>query len=314
MKRASGSRCATLAWLGAVLVPSLASAQTGPVAFSITHQYVSYRSFILGNGVEADTGAVDSHSTTLALDYAVNDRLSLNLSVPFVARRYRGPYPHGVEGVDVPAGTPFLDDGSYQADWQDIRLTASYRTGWGERLVGGPSIEVEAPVGDYPIYGSAAVGKGLWRVGIGATLGAQWEGSNTYWSASYAYVISEEVDNVDLDHHRFSAELGRFLSAAWSGRVFVVGKRGGGLDFFCDVVGRTPQFDRCDEDDYPSFTDRRWYHHDQTMSGEFVNVGMGIDWAASDAHQLTLSWMTGVWERNGYATEHAVTLGWTRYF
>lgn len=93
---------------------------------SVGYQYISVDGFEASTGT-LEIGTTDTHSLFFEIDYNITDRVSLYAGLPLIRKRYQGPFPHSVAGLDAPNDTaPFIDDGKYRTEWQDFRFGARY--------------------------------------------------------------------------------------------------------------------------------------------------------------------------------------------
>lgn len=296
---AACARTIIAAWLIA-LSPALdaAQGQAGHGQFAITYQVIRADGFEATNG-KLDIGVTDTHTLNFDLDYHLTDRWSVSVGIPLVRKRYTGTFPHDPSVLVPPRDAPNIDDGQYRTDFQDWHLGLSYLAVDG-RLRVEPFIALGVPSSDYPFFGHAAVGQNLWKFDVGASFSYAPGLSDAWYRADLAYVFVEETLGVSIDHWRLRLETGYFFNQAWSGRVFVLAKEGDGLDF---------------PDDFPPpRTSEKWFQHDRMVKHNYVNAGLGVDWAFDERHRLSLTGLTMVHADQVHIVEYAFTLGLARSF
>ncbi|MEM1229127.1 MAG: hypothetical protein AAGI15_01215 [Pseudomonadota bacterium] len=262
---------------------------------SVQYQYVEQEGFIFGDGeTEVDLGRLIAQTLQFDLLYHLNDRWSVEVGLPIVRKRYNGPIRHDPLLLDNPRpDNEFLDDGSWQTNVANIELGLSRHFQYRDITIS-PFLRFEVPSHNYEVYGLAAAGDGLKKVMLGTGISAPIGLSNFYLRGEWGYTFSERGgDGINVNHHRFQAELGYFLNRRWTARVFALGRIGNGLDF---------------PEDYPSLTDEIWYRHDQTMSHEFINVGVGFDYQVSARYNVSFWTQELVEGRNTNTTDAAYYL------
>jgi len=288
----------------AVLAASLIVAATpvwpaaGDGHVSLSYQYISVDGFE-GTSGKFDIGTVDTHSINVEVDYALSDRWSVSAGIPWVARRYRGGFPHQPANLQPPRDDEFIDDGDYNTGFQDFHLGSSYRLTDGRFQVE-PFMRYGVPSHDYPFFGHAALGQNLWHLELGTHLEYFPGLSDFFYRASPSYVFVEETLGQSIDHWRLNLEAGYFLRANLAARAFVLAKQGDGLEF---------------PDDFPlPRSGELWYQHDRLVQHNFVNVGAGLDWGISRDRQASFSIMTMVHADQVHIVEYAVTLAISQAF
>lgn len=266
---------------------------------SVGYQYISVDGFKSSVGT-LDVGTTDTHTLFFQLDYNVTDRLSLFAGLPLVRKRYQGPSPHSVAGLDPPNNTaPFIDDGSYHSDWQDFRFGARYLAKSGPLQIE-PYVGLEIPSNDYPFYAAAAVGQNVNRLDLGVHFTYIPPISDAFYQLEIGYVFVEKTLGVNIDHWLVNGSAGYFFGPRLSGRVFFLLKKGNGLVF---------------PDDFPPpRTGERWYQHDRMVRHNYMNVGVGLDWALNEKYALSTSVMTMAWAEQVFIVDYATNVTLTRSF
>jgi len=280
-----------------LFLPGLVNAAEGGNRgyISLEAQYVTQKGFVFGDGkTEIDLGKLTARTLQFDLHYNLTDRWSVSLSLPFVSKKYKGPFAHDPLLLDNPRpDNEFLDDGSYQNNFANFEFGVYRRLQYRD-FDFTPFAILVVPSHNYETFGLAAADEGLIMLRFGLQISAPIGLSNFYTRGEYAYVITEDTPgNVNINHQRLQAELGYFLSPRWTARLFAVGRIGNGFDF---------------PDDYPSLTDERWYNHDQTMSHEFINLGIGLEYRVSERYSVSSWTQEMVWGRNSNTTADAFYL------
>jgi hypothetical protein len=144
----------------------------------------------------------DSISRTFLInfDYAVTDRFSFAVDLPYVGTKYTGPEP-SIFGLA-------LDDCfCWNHGWQDLGATARYNIANGAFALT-PSIAVGMPTHDYEAFGEAVLGRNLNEVRIAVDAGQRLDAISSRLSVygRYSYAIVEKV--LDIPNNRSNMAVG----------------------------------------------------------------------------------------------------------
>jgi hypothetical protein len=249
-------------------------------------------------------GSIDTEVMNFELEYAITDRFTIIAGIPYVRKRYNnGPLPHDPLLLDPPRpDVENVDDGDWNSDFQDFNFGVKYLAKEGAFSIE-PFAYLGMPSSDYPFYGNAAVGQNLKRLQIGSTFMWYPGLSNAYYRADIGYVFVEETLGQSVNYWNIRAEAGYQFGPRFTGRLFGLLKKGSGLSV---------------PDDYPGFptalTDELWYQHDRMLKHNYLNVGIGLDWAFNDKYSLSSNYMTMVWADQVNILEYAFTLSLARSF
>ncbi|MGH8223638.1 MAG: hypothetical protein ACREQZ_11760, partial [Woeseiaceae bacterium] len=163
-----------------------------------------------------------------------------------------------------------------------------------------PYAYLGVPSSDYPFFGHAAVGQQILKFDIGSAITWFPPISDAYYRLDLGYVFAEKTLDVSIDHWLIRAEAGYFFSPRLTGRVFALLKKGHGLTF---------------PDDFPMPRDtEKWYQHDRMVKHNYMNVGAGLDWAASEKYRVTTSVMTMTWAQQVHVMKYTLNVGVSRDF
>jgi len=226
------------------------------------------------------------------------------LGIPYVRKRYNnGPLPHDPLLLDPPR--PYIENvdlGDWNSDFQDFNIGAKYRVREGAFSVE-PFVYLGMPSNEYPFYGNAAIGQQLTRLQVGSTLMWYPGLSNAYYRADIGYVFVEKTLGVSINYWNLRAEAGYQFGPRITGRLFGLLKRGSGLSV---------------PDDFPGFpgqlTDELWYQHDRLLKHNYMNIGIGLDWALNDHYSVSANYMEMVWADQVNILQYALTLSVARAF
>lgn len=244
----------------------------------------------------------DIRSMTLSVDYRLDERWSLNASLPFISKRAVNDIgAHNPARLAQPrTDSKFLDDGRYHGTWQDWQLGVTYHT-----TLGGfdfrPHAVLVYPSHDYTFFASAAPGLRLKRLRLGFDAARRLGRSNFHYSAGYSYELVEKVlgNNLDKHHLRLS---GRYdFSPQWSVNVFASGRRAQGLDpaVFFGEWARGSEL---------------WYQHDRLLRHNYGFAGVGATFRFEDTWSLSASTSQMVWGDSIHDVKYAHEVQLTRRF
>lgn len=273
--------------------------RTGHGDIAFTYQYQSANSLQATTG-EIYIGPVETHSLNVELEYYFSEKLTLVAGIPYIHRRYQGPLQHDPLLLDPPRPEIVnIDQGDWNNAFQDIHFGVKYLFR-ASPVVIEPHIFLGVPSHEYPFFGNAAVGQQQTRLELGSTFLYSPGLSDAYYGLEVSYTFVEKVLGISINHWRLNAEAGYFFTPRLSGRAFVLIKDGSGLDFPDDfTVPRTGE---------------QWYQHDRIVKHNYVNVGLGLDWALNEKHVLSASWMTMKRAETIHIMDRAIDVTLTRSF
>jgi len=282
-----------------VVVAAESGSRAGHGHMSLSYQYITVDGFESTIG-KLPIGEVETHSLFFDIEYNLTDKVTLIAGIPYVRKRYRGPGPHDPLTLDPPRPQiENVDQGQWNNDFQDLHLGLRYLAKDGP-LVIEPHVGIGVPSQDYPFFGHAAVGQRLFKLDVGTSFTWLPGLSNAYYRADISYVFVQETLGVSIDHWRVDLEAGYQFGSRLTGRAFVLLKDGKGLDF---------------PDDFPPPRNtEHWYQHDRMVKHNYLNVGIGLDWALDDRYYLSSNYMKMAWAEQVHTMEYAFTLGISRSF
>lgn len=282
------------------LAPAFAQDGRGPRtrgAYSLVYEYIREGKVRL-NGGDAEIGTSDTQVLLFDVDLSINDKWSFFGSIPFVTKRYNGDSPHVPETIDDHhVDEPFIDDGAYHSDFQDLVFGFRYALPM-TRVQVEPYIGAGIPTNDYPIFAHAAVGQNLQRLDVGAVITYIPPFSNFYYSFTLTKAFVEQIADVNVDHWRFDGEIGYLINPRWTVRGYFLGRTGNGLEF---------------PDDFPPpRNDLHWYEHEGVLAREYLVVGFGSDWLFNERNRLMFSALRSSHVKFMHEIDYGVTFGISR--
>jgi hypothetical protein len=269
----------------------------------LTYQYNFTDGFESDIG-ELPIGSIDTHVLSLDLEYALTDRLTIVAGIPYVRKRYNdGPLPHDPLLLVPPRPEiENVDHGGWNSDFQDFNIGVRYRAREGAFSFA-PFAFLGIPSHEYPFYGNAAVGQQLKRLQVGSTLMWYPGLSNAYYRADIGYAFVEKTLGVSVNYWNIRAEAGYQFGPRFTGRLFGLLKKGSGTSVPTDYPGFPGQL-----------TDELWYQHDRMLKHNYLNIGIGLDWALNDQYSLSSNYMEMVWKDQVNILDFAFSLSLVRAF
>ena len=290
-------------FFGSVHFVSAQAAKNGEGSLRLEYQFIRTGDFDSSIG-DLDIGNTDAHVFMLSGSYAVNNRLTLSASLPYIKKRHEGALPHNpaLELTAFPqADQSLIDDGNFHSDWQDLYVSVSYLAKDGALSLS-PFVSVGVPTNDYPFYAHAAVGRNIWHVPVGVAFSYTPHFSDFFFNGDVAYVFTEKSLGVDINHWLVNLDFAYYLTPRFAPKVFFNIKHGTkGLSF-------------PDDFDVTALNDESWYFHDRTIKHNFVNGGVGFDWVVSDKYMLSASALTMLDPDQVNIVDFGFSFGITRFF
>ena len=254
---------------------------------SVIYQNISNTNHRLTDGSLFDGYDSISRGVLFSLDYAVTDRFSFSIGVPYLGSKYTGPEP-SIFGLAV--DNCFC----WQHGWQDFGVTARYNM-FNEAFALTPSISLGVPSHNYEYFGEAVLGRNLNEVRIAVDVGHRLDRISDKLSVSgrYSNAFVEKVLDLPNDRSNFALEAGFLASRKLSTRVVFSWQRShGGLrssDTFTEE--QFSQYDRLIKDNSFHITGGVSYSLPKVdVFGSYVHYAGGTDTHVGNAVSAGLSW------------------------
>ena len=237
-----------------------------------------------------DFGRIDANTALFDVTYGITDRIAVTFGLPLVVSRYRGSAPH----------RPItLDDGSWHAGTQDLRLNIRYNL-IRRALMVTPFVGADVPSRNYEYYAHAAPGRRLKELTGGVSAGRLFAELGLVVQGRYALTVSEGALERSRRYSQASFELAYFVTPALRLVGMTAARLGHtGIDIYPDS-GRVLPFEV-------------FLHHDQISRESFTNVGGGASYSLNDRVDVFGSYTATVHGRNTHAVNRGLSLGlsWT---
>jgi hypothetical protein len=202
--------CVIVAAFAAAPSPVSAQAFTAPKgvgAVTLAWQYVDNTGHRLTDGYFAPTGQSVTTSFLVETEYAITERLSASIGIPYVFGKYTGP--------NAPrSGLPVATCRCWNSGFSDFSAGVRYRLG-GETWALTPVMRLGKPSHAYPYQGEAVVGKQLTELQVGVLAGVRLVNllPRATVQAGYTFAFVEKpIDDISVNRSNVFVDLGYALS------------------------------------------------------------------------------------------------------
>jgi hypothetical protein len=256
-------------------------------SLGLAHQITIDHFFSKGQRLQQ--GHILTDSVMSDAGFAVSDRLTLRMSLPYVASVY-----HGTNAHYYP-----LDDGSTHGTLTDFRFGARFNV-LKDPVALTPFVDGLVPSHHYEYFGHSIAGSDLKQLLVGLSFG--WRAApflpKAYLQGRYSYAFVEKV--LDISHNRsnLDLQLGYFVTPRL--QLFAVGmgqKTHGGLVLDRSIV--------------PTWTAAEFHAHGQVNRSDLLGVGGGADLQLTTILDVSASYLSTVAGRNDHAINSLVSVGFT---
>jgi hypothetical protein len=218
------------------------------------------------------------------------------VALPFVTSRYGGPSPH----LRTIRGEPSdLDDGTYHGALQDFHVAVRFNVR-SRPLAITPFAEAIIPSHHYESLGHSTVGLDLRALVVGVTAGGFVDAvPEIYYQAQLSHAIVQQVLGIRPNRSRVESEVGYFVTPRFAVRFLESFQfTHDGWDFIQPAGPPVDPFARIHSrpDDPITIEIRR--NHDRLMRSNFVNLGGGFIFGATDSMDIFAALATTVWGEN----------------
>jgi hypothetical protein len=264
-------------------------APAGEGTVSLTYQNYYVTGHFDPAGRLTKNGGTHTNAVVTDLDYSVTDTIGLSVSLPFIASKYTGSSSYIVRGFPTTPGP--LDDGSYHAAVQDLRVEARRVFEAGPVAVA-PFVGAIFPTHDYETVGEAVPGRHRRELQLGASVSAVLDPviPGAYVQVRYAYGAAERIRDLPYTHSNIDLEGGHAVTSR-------VGLRG---LVSWQIAHKGPTAAELASD---------WRNHDRFIASSYVNVGGGPSVALTRAVDLYVLWVAAVSGDSGAHVSRALAVG-----
>jgi hypothetical protein len=228
-----------------------------------------------------------SAGALFAVDYALTDRFSFTVGLPYVGSKYTGPEP---SLFLLPIDECFC----WNHGWQDLGATVRYNLS-NRAFAVTPSLSVGVPSHNYDYFGEAALGRNLKELRIGVDVGQRFDAISPRLSVSgrYSYAFVEKVLDLPNNRSNMGVEAGFMVTRKLQTRVGFSWQRShGGLrstEFTSDEY--IEQFDRLLRDNNFHISGGVAYSLPRLdVFASYIHYADGSDTHAGRAFSAGVSW------------------------
>jgi hypothetical protein len=152
-----------------------------------------------------------THALIWQVEYGLSDRIAVHASLPYMAVRYEGSFPHDV-GIN---GQPSdLDDGTYHGSAQDFYFGTRFQLVRSAQFAVTPFVEVIVPSHHYESLGQAVVGRDLRALVVGAAVGGFADDllPGLYFQTRLSYAVVQEAVAIRPNRTGIDSAVGYFVT------------------------------------------------------------------------------------------------------
>ncbi len=299
---------AALGVCAAVLVPRSARAQAWPApagsgSVTLSTQVIDNTGHRLTDGFVLAEGKSRNASALVDVDYAISDRLSVSLGLPYVMAKYIGP-------GETPGGSRPLDACMcWNRGWQNVSASARYTLVSGVVAIT-PSLSIGVPSNDYEWRGEAVVGFGLRELRMAVDGGVRLDPISTRLALSTRYQYTAVEDVLDVPNNRSNAAVtaSYVLSERLSLRAGASWQRTHGGLRFGSLPGSALELPG------EAASPERFFQHDRLLRDNHVHLGAGVTYSLArfDLFASYLQFVAGTDTHAGKALTLGVSMPFQR--
>jgi hypothetical protein len=244
-------------------------------------------------GQRLQQGHILTDSVMSDAGYAVTDRLTLRVNLPYVASVYHGTYAHYYP----------LDDGSTHGTLTDFRFGARFNV-LKDPVALTPFVDGMVPSHHYEYFGHSIAGADLKQLLVGLSFG--WRATpflpRAYLHGRYSYAFVEKVIGISHNRSNLDLQLGYFVTPRLQLYALGMGQETyGGL--FLDVPTIKATWTAAD-----------FHYHGQVSRSDLLGVGGGAVFQLTPTLDVSASYLSTVAGRNDHAINSLVSVGMTLGF
>jgi hypothetical protein len=275
----------------------------GDGVVTVLYQNDIERLHSFSDGRTRDRGHTTLDAVFLNTDYSLTDRLAVSVSLPYIAGKYVGAFPHLLVRGE-PDTAVALDNGNYHGGVQDFRFNARYALSR-RALKIAPFFQATIPSHDYPTLGHAAIGVDEKEYRVGVSVGRRLNPilPKAFVQGQYAFGMSPEVAaNIAPKRTYGEVQLGYLLNRhitlqgssvlTWSNN---------GLDFDYNLFPN-------------NLTGEQYLNHDRISRAKLLDAAGTIAYQVNRSTNFFLSVGHSFYGTNGHLRYLVTTVGFTKAF
>lgn len=298
------ARVLSLLW--AVSFSSLAQAWLSPKGDGVAtvfYQNDIERLHSFSDGRTKDRGHTYLDAAYVNTDFSLTDKIAVSISMPFIAGKYVGPFPHMLVRGD-PTTAVALDDGNYHEGFQDFRFNVRYALSQRDLKIA-PFFQATIPSHSYATLGHAAVGFDESEYRVGVSVGRRLNPilPKAFVQGQYAFGMSPVVAaNIAPKRSYAELQLGYLLSR----RITLQGSSvltwtHNGIDFDYNLFPN-------------NLTDEQYLNHDRIARGKLLDTSGSIAYQVNRSTNFFVSVGHSFYGTNAHLRYVVTTVGFTKAF
>jgi len=261
---------------------------------SATYQNYRHSGHFDRLGHKNTNGATQSQVCIAQLDFGVTDSLALQVTLPLIASKYTGPPFYFVEGQLTLPGP--LDDGTYHAAFQDLRIEARRLVVVGPVALA-PFFSGSMPTHAYETQGEAVPGRHRRELQAGVSAGTEWNAlvPRLQVHARYAYAALERTNGFPHTRSNIDIEVGPSFTPRFE--VHAISS--------WQIRHEGPTIPQLIPD---------WVNHDRFVNSSYLDLGAGGSFSLDHSTELYGLWVTTVRGSRGAHVARILAVGVSRSF
>src|SRR5262245_11374764 len=194
-------------WSGTSVQAQATVPDRGDATLTLTYQFYDVVGHFDVQGRTNTNGGTHSHALVTEFDYGLPNQFGLIVGIPLIASKYTGPPAYFV-GPFLTFPGP-LDDGTYHAAFQDVRIELR-RLWWAGPVPVTPLVGVSFPTHAYETVGEAVPGRHRRDLQIGASSGVDLDRllPGSYVEGRYTYGTMERVNDLPFTRSNIDVDVG----------------------------------------------------------------------------------------------------------
>jgi hypothetical protein len=295
-----------LSLLLAISLSSLAQAWLSPKGdgvVTVLYQNDIERLHSFSDGRTKDRGHTYLDAVFVNTDLSLTDKIAVSVSMPFIAGKYVGPFPHMLVRGD-PSTAVALDDGNYHGGFQDFRLNVRYALSQRDLKIA-PFFQATMPTNSYATLGHAAVGFNESEYRVGVSVGRRLNPilPKAFVQGQFAFGMSPVVA-ANIAPKRSYAELqfGYLLSRriTLQGSSVLIWSHNG-IDFDYNLFPN-------------NLTEEQYLNHDRIARGKLLDSSGSIAYQVNRSTNFFVSVGHSFYGTNAHLRYVVTTVGFTKAF
>ncbi|PWT90117.1 MAG: hypothetical protein C5B54_07770 [Acidobacteria bacterium] len=283
-----------------------------------------------------DIGSTRTQAAYVDLGYALTDKLSAGIDVPYMSSKYYSPktFPEKPDGTpalsfgphyfwepgEASPGQKLIDNGDYHGGFQDIGFRIRYNVATNPFMIT-PFIQYSAPSHSYQFYSHAVYGNRVSEFQIGTFLGG-FVSDKIYLHGAYGLGFPQKIIGISRIHHHMEFESGYFVNEKIKlfGLLHAQVTNGGNeltqdpssyykLPVIFEGFGFPSQ---CAAGLSPcgyTSNDQVMLHHLQTQRDSFLNMSAGMEYSLNPSMSVFGVFEHTLTNRNLHILKYGLTFG-----